>query len=159
MGRWPLRRLSYQGDDITCSQTALSFIRSLIFGTVRVRKHSDWKTVGIFLPSAIYVPPWPDASFFVFFFSATHLSGASRWGMMRVRARCAAGLHFPFDWCSCRVSRGDECCNPAAKSQTFLGTFQQFFSPIELPSLNLCLSLKFCFGVWLAVMAPPPPSA
>lgn len=130
VGRRPLRKLSCQGNDITRSQTALSFIRSLIFGTVRVRKHSHWKTVGTFfaqcyLCSTVFVIP--DASFFVFF-SATYLSGASHWGMMRVRARCAAGLHFPFDWCSFRVSRGDECCNTAVKSQTFLGTFQQFFS-------------------------------
>lgn len=128
VGRRPLRRLPGQWHNTFSDSTQLhqiSHLRHSESEETQWLKNSGHFFAQWYLCSTVFVIP---AGSFFGFFSATHLSGASRWGMMRVRARCAAGLHFPFDWCSFRVSRGDECCNTAAKSQIFLGTFQQFFS-------------------------------
>lgn len=70
------------------------------------------------------------------FFHTTHLSGASYWGMMRVWPCCLTGPRFPFDWCSFSVSRSDERCSDAAKSQPF--------------SWNIAAILCFVLEVWSA---------
>lgn len=103
--------------------TGFSLIESLIFNTeneiARLFVQGNLCCSGLVIPDA------------------THLSRASRWGMMRVRA-CCAGPQFPFDWCSFRISRSAECCNTAAKSETFLSTFQRFLSCPAAVS-KLCL--------------------
>lgn len=156
VGRWPLWRLSYQGDDITRSQTALSFIRSLIFGTVRVRKHGNWKTMGTFLPSVIYVPPcllYQTPHFLFFFLPPTSLGlhAEGWWGFEHAALPGFTSLLI-----------GVHLGSPAAmNAATLLRSRRHFLAPssnsfpFQPPSSNLCLSLKFCFGVWVAVMAPP----
>lgn len=110
------------------------------------------------LPALSFFPPlfmfhcvcYTRHLFFLSFFSlsATHLSGTSHWGMMRVWACCAAGPRFPFDWCSFSVSRGDERCSAAAQSQTFSWNIAAILRPSKLRlQAPAPLTLKVLGGV------------
>lgn len=66
--------------------------------------------------------------FFFFFLTATHLSGASRWGMMRVGARCV-GLDSLLIGVHLGSPAAMNAGTPLRSQETFLTTFQRFFLP------------------------------
>lgn len=122
-----------------------SLIESLIF------QHWEWNSHSDRIPSHFFCPGLfmlPDAFILP---AAAHLSGASRWEMMRVRAHCAAldsfliGVHLG-------SPAAMNACNTAAKPETSLSAFQQFLScPAAATEAAARLWRRW---VWLAVTAP-----
>lgn len=157
LGRWPVRMLGYQGDDTTRPQLVLRSIRSLISGTVRVRKHSPR-----LLPAPSFSPPlfmfhcvfYPRHLFF-FPFSAPPTSlGPPTEGWWGSEPAALPGL--------ASLLIGVHLVSPAAMNAAvllpshrhfFLGTLQRFFAhPSAVFKLLLWLEGFFgggvaCFGL------------
>lgn len=138
LGRWHLRRLSYQGDDTARPQSVLRFIRSLISDAVRLRKNRPRSLCCLFahryLCSTLFVIPD------TFFFSTPPTSlGPLTEGWWGSDPAALPGL--------ASLLIGAHLVSPAAISAAvmlpshshFLGTLQRFFA-LEVWSASIFFS-------------------
>lgn len=128
LGRWPLRRLSYQGDDTARPPSVLRFIRSLISDAVRMRKHRPRLLCRLFahryLCSTVFVIP----DTFFFFSTPPASMGPPTEGWWGPDPAALLGL--------ASFLIGVHLVSPAAMNAAvmlpshrhFLGTLQRFFT-------------------------------